>query len=101
MSKHIIRYAVGELAVAVDALRDTLAAAAEPELVTRYANPQKWNSLRMAIVGMCTGRSQAQPVGVGSAVAAARHRVSRRDRATTGKATAQSVAHVFICGRCL
>jgi hypothetical protein len=39
-----IRYAVGELAVAVDALRDTLAAVAGPELVTRYANPQKWNS---------------------------------------------------------
>jgi hypothetical protein len=44
MAKHIIRYAEGELAAAIDALRDTLAAVAGPELVTRYANPQKWNS---------------------------------------------------------
>ena len=41
MAKHIIRYAEGELAAAIDALRDTLGAVAGPELVTRYANPQK------------------------------------------------------------
>src|SRR5262249_60129286 len=46
MKQHIIHFAVPGIAAAVDDLRDTLAAVAGPQLVTRCANPRSCDRRR-------------------------------------------------------